>query len=77
MMSAVCLLSADCKPWLRIWLSFEIEPKYIMTRELKFYFKWADVIVVREWLIWAHSQTRQVFRVYYKKQGRDSQEKKY
>ena len=47
-----------------------------MTRELKFYYKWTDVIVVREWLIWAHSQTRQVFRVYYKKQVRDSQEKK-
>ena len=70
MMSAACLLSADCKLWLLIWLSCEIEPKYIMTRELKFYFKkWADVIVVREWLIWAHSQTRQVFRVYSKKTG--------
>ena len=44
MMSAVCLLSADCKLWLQIWLSFEIEPKYIMTREPKFYFKWADVM---------------------------------
>ena len=30
----------------------------VTTRELKFYYKkWPDVIVVRKWLIWAHSPT--------------------
>ena len=41
----------------------------IITLELKFYYKkWADVIVVRKWLIKAHSQTGQVCRAYYEKQ---------
>ena len=41
----------------------------IITQELKFYsIKWADVIVVWKWLMWANSQTGQVFRAYYEKQ---------